>query len=215
MTGMNDENAKSGSRTLLLSVLMSAPGPLVIGLGLIIGRSSTQLADFFRRSAELLAIIMSFVVYRKTHRDGNMDEALRAQMERRSNYFVGCMMCVSGSFMVLLALFGGSADKGNVVAGLVIAAMGAVANTIFWFRYRMLSKREGSSILAVQSRLYRAKSLVDICVTSVLTIIMLMPGTEIAIWLDLAGSLVVALYLVWCGIKTIFENKRVSENRTS
>lgn len=207
MSGDIEKGSKSGSRTLLISVLMSAPGPLVIGLGLIIGHSSTQLADFFRRSAELLAIIMSYIVYRKTHRDGFEDEELKAQMERRSNYFVGWMMCVSGSFMVILALFGGSADKGNVIAGLVIAVMGAVANTIFWFRYRYLSKREGSSILAVQSRLYRAKSLVDICVTTVLSIIMLMPGTEIALWLDLAGSLVVALYLVWCGIKTIMENR--------
>ena len=213
MSGDNDKNAKSGGRTLLVSVLMSAPGPLVIGLGLIIGRSSTQLADFFRRTAELLAIIVSFVVYRKTHRDGFEDEELKAKLERRSNYFVGWMMCVSGSFMVLLALFGGSADKGNVIAGLVIAAMGAVANTIFWFRYRYLSKRENSSILAVQSRLYRAKSLVDICVTTVLTIVMLMPGTEIAQWLDLAGSLVVALYLVWCGIKTIAENKNPRKSR--
>ena len=39
---------KSGSRTLLMSVLMSAPGPLIIGLGLLVGRSSTQIADFIR-----------------------------------------------------------------------------------------------------------------------------------------------------------------------
>ena len=61
---------KSGTRTLLMSVLMSAPGPLVVGLGLMAGRSSTQIADFVRRSAELLAIIMSFVVYQLTTRDG-------------------------------------------------------------------------------------------------------------------------------------------------
>ena len=53
----------SGSRTFLWSVIMSSPGPLVVGLGLIAGRSSTQIADFVRRSAELLAIIMSFIVY--------------------------------------------------------------------------------------------------------------------------------------------------------
>ena len=42
-------NKKSGERTLLLSVLMSSPGPLVVGLGLLSGRSSTQIADFVRR----------------------------------------------------------------------------------------------------------------------------------------------------------------------
>ena len=65
---------KSGSRTLLWSVLMSSPGPLVVGLGLLAGRSSTQIADFVRRSAELLAIIMSFIVYKLTTKDGACDE---------------------------------------------------------------------------------------------------------------------------------------------
>ncbi len=200
--------SKSGSRTLLMSVIMSAPGPLVVGLGLIAGRSSTQIADFFRRSAELLAIIVAFVVYRRTNRDGGMDAALKAHMELRSNLFVGGMMCVSGIFMVIFAVFGGNADKGNVIAGLAIAAMGAVANTIFWVRYTFLSRNGDSAILKVQSRLYRAKSLVDICVTGVLIVVMLMPGTEAARRLDMAGSIVVALYLVWCGAKTVYENAR-------
>ena len=92
----------SGSRTLLLSVLMSAPGPLILGLGLLAGRSSTQIADFVRRSAELLAIIMSFAVYRITTKEGACDETKRMKLERRSNAFVGAMMCLGGSLMVLL-----------------------------------------------------------------------------------------------------------------
>ena len=61
---------KSGAKTLLWSIIMSCPGPLVVGLGLLAGRSSTQIADFVRRSAELLAIIMSFVVYRVVTKQG-------------------------------------------------------------------------------------------------------------------------------------------------
>ena len=53
---------KSEKKTLLMSVLMSAPGPLIIGFGLLLGKSSTQIADFVRRSAELLGIIMAYVV---------------------------------------------------------------------------------------------------------------------------------------------------------
>ena len=45
---MSNPNTKSGTKTLLLSVLMSAPGPLVVGLGLLAVRSSTQIADFVR-----------------------------------------------------------------------------------------------------------------------------------------------------------------------
>lgn len=201
-------NRKSGSRTLLWSVLMSAPGPLVVGLGLLMGRSSTQIADFVRRTSELLAIVMSFVVYRLTTRDGAVDEARRVCLERRSNAFVGAMMCLGGAFMIVLAFLGGSGEKGNVIPGLCIAVLGVIANTIFWRRYTRLNRAEPNAILAVQARLYGAKSLVDACVTAALLAVAVAPGSAVAAWLDFAGSIVVALYLIWCGLRTIWEAAR-------
>ena len=205
---MSRENTKSGSRTLLLSVLMSAPGPLVVGLGLLAGRSSTQIADFVRRSAELLAIIMSFLVYRITAKEGNCDEGKRAILEKRSNTFVGAMMCLGGAFMVLLAFLSEGSDKGNVIPGLAIALMGVVANTAFWFKYTRLNAKEPNAILQVQSRLYRAKSLVDGCVTVALLSVLLSPESDLAYWMDFGGSLIVALYLIYCGIRTIIEAQK-------
>ncbi|MBQ3011003.1 MAG: transporter, partial [Oscillospiraceae bacterium] len=130
---------KSGKSTLLMSVLMSAPGPLIVGLGLIAGRSATQLADFIRRSAELLAIIASFVVYHLT--DGErISEARKHRLEQGVNCFVGATMCLSGSAMILIALLAGESETGNVIPGLTIAILGVIANTIFFFRYRKLSR---------------------------------------------------------------------------
>ena len=194
---------KSGSRTLLMSVLLSAPGPLIIGLGLLVGRSSTQIADFIRRSAELLAIIMAYVVYQITTKDGVCDEVRKAKLERLSNIFVGAMMCVGGTFMVALALLSDNADKGNVIPGLVIALLGVIANSIFWVKYTKLNNAEPNAILAVQARLYRAKTLVDGCVTTALLSVVIAPASQLSIWLDFIGSIIVAVYLIWCGIKTI------------
>lgn len=198
-------NKKSGERTLFWSVLMSSPGPLVIGLGLLIGRSSTQIADFVRRSAELLAIIMSYVVYKLTTKDDVCDEEKKQRLEQVSNLFVGTMMCVGGIFMILLALINDTADKGNVIPGLVIALLGVIANFIFWRRYTHLNKIEPNAILMVQSRLYRAKTLVDGCVTIALLSVVIAPATQISFWLDFIGSIIVAVYLLWCGIRTIYE----------
>ena len=201
-------NQKSGSRTLLLSVLMSAPGPLVVGLGLMAGRSSTQIADFVRRSAELLAIIMSYIVYQITTKEGGRGEQDRARLERRSNAFVGAMMCLGGSVMVLLAFLSDSGDKGNVIPGLSIAVMGVIANTAFWVKYTRLNRLEPNAILMVQSRLYRAKSLVDLCVTVALLSVVLAPASEVSRWLDFVGSLIVAVYLIRCGVQTVRESLR-------
>ena len=196
---------KSGSRTLLMSVIMSAPGPLIIGLGLLVGRSSTQIADFIRRSAELLAIIMAFVIYQITTKDGVCDEIRKARLERMSNLFVGAMMCIGGTFMIVLALLSDNADKGNVIPGLVIALLGVVANSIFWVKYTKLNRAEPNAILAVQARLYRAKTLVDACVTTALLSVVIAPASQLSIWLDFIGSIIVAVYLIWCGMKTIYE----------
>ena len=198
---------KSGSRTLLMSVIMSAPGPLIIGLGLLVGRSSTQIADFIRRSAELLAIIMAFVIYQITTKDGVCDEIRKARLERMSNLFVGAMMCIGGTFMIVLALLSDNADKGNVIPGLVIALLGVIANSIFWVKYTKLNRAEPNAILAVQARLYRAKTLVDACVTTALLSVVIAPASQVSIWLDFIGSIIVAVYLIWCGMKTIYEAK--------
>ena len=187
---------------------MSAPGPLVVGLGLIAGRSSTQIADFVRRSAELLAIIMSFVVYTMTQKDGVCDEVRKRKMERRSNIFVGSMMCLAGAIMAVLAFAINNEDKGNVIPGLVIAVLGVIANSIFWVKYTRLNKAEPNAILAVQARLYRAKSLVDMSVTVALAAVLINPTSAVSYWLDLIGSLIVAVYLIWCGARTIYEERK-------
>ena len=198
-------NKKSGARTLLWSVLMSSPGPLVVGLGLLSGRSSTQIADFVRRSAELLAIIMSFIVYKLTTKDEVCNEEKKQKLERVSNVFVGAMMCVGGIFMIILAFMTDNSDKGNVIPGLAIAVMGVIANSIFWRKYTHLNKIEPNVIIMVQARLYRAKTLVDGCVTIALLSVVIAPATQISFYLDFIGSLIVAVYLIWCGIRTIYE----------
>lgn len=198
-------NQKSGSRTLLMSVLMSAPGPLVVGLGLLSGRSATQIADFFRRSSELLAIIMAYAVYRITGRMDVEDPQRKARLERFSNLFVGAMMCLGGTIMLALTFFSETEDKGNVIPGLVIALLGVIANTLFWRKYTRLNRQQPNAILAVQARLYRVKSLVDGCVTIALLSVVIAPTSPVSLWLDFIGSIIVAIYLIHCGIQTIRE----------
>ena len=196
---------KSGAKTLLWSIIMSSPGPLVVGLGLLAGRSSTQIADFVRRSAELLAIIMSFVVYTAVTKQGVTDEIKKRKMERCSNVFVGSMMCLAGGVMAVLALTMNNDDKGNVIPGLAIAVLGVIANSIFWIKYTHINQAEPNAIMAVQARLYRAKTLVDSSVTIALLSVLIAPQSSVSYWLDLIGSIIVAVYLLWCGIQTIYE----------
>ena len=189
---------------MFASVLLSSPGPIVVGLGLLLGKSSTQLADFIRRTAELAAIIVSWVVFRITHKDESTDTNRKAKLERIANLCVGAAMCLSGAVMLLVAILSFGGEKGNVIPGLVIAILGVITNTWFWLRYSRLNKAEPNAILAVQSKLYRAKSLVDTCVVIALTTIVLVPDGAVAVYMDVAGSVVVSGYLIVSGVTTLF-----------
>lgn len=198
---------KSGERTLLASVVLSAPGPVVLGVGLLVGRSSTQLADFVRRTAELAAIVVSWAMYRKTNQDSEKDPMDKAKRKRIANASVGIAMCLGGAAMVLIALLSNVADKGNVIPGLIIAVLGLLTNSWFWLRYRKLHRLEANAILAVQSKLYRAKSLVDGCVAAALTAVAISPTSPAAHYMDIGGSVVVAVYLIVNGMATLLDRK--------
>lgn len=199
---------ESGERTLLASLVLSSPGPLVVGLGLLVGHSSTQFADFVRRTAELAAILVSWAVFRAVHRGGEADAARKDRLERAANTCVGAAMCLSGAAMAFLAFFAQGAERGNVLPGLAIAVLGVTTNTWFWLRYRRLDRLRPDAILSVQSRLYRAKSLVDACVTAALAAVAIAPAAPAAQYVDLGGSIAVAAYLLANGCITLRKGNR-------
>ncbi|NLW16253.1 MAG: cation transporter, partial [Firmicutes bacterium] len=157
---------------------------------------ATQLADFVRRTAELVALFVSWMVFRLVHRQVQPDDAYKERWERVANGCVGAAMVLSGIGMLCIALLTSNRQRGNVIPGLVIAVLGMITNTWFWLRYSKLNRSDPNPILAGQSKLYRAKSLVDACVTIALTVVAVAPATPAAWYVDLLGSTIVAIYLV-------------------
>ena len=199
---------KSGAKTLLMSIIMSSPGPLVVGLGLIIGRSSTQIADFVRRTAEFLAIVMSYVVYTATLKYRDKDDEKVRRLEKHSNLAFGIMIGLAGLIMTVITFVLHTEDKGNIIPALTIALLSASANSLFWIKYTRLHRAGAGAIMVVQARLYRAKTLIDTGISAVLLTILVAPQSDFSHWLDFSGSLLVAIYLTWCGIKTVYEEIR-------
>ncbi|HKM17267.1 MAG: cation transporter [Firmicutes bacterium] len=194
---------QKGERTLLASVILSSPGPLVLGIALFFGRSSTQIADFIRRTSELAAIIVSLIIFRIIHKGSQQDNALKRKLESIANRSVGTAMLLSGFAMLIVAALSFNAEKGNVVPSLIIAFLGVITNSWFWFRYRKLDREQPDTILSVQSKLYLAKSVVDISVAIALAFVALTPTSPFVGYVDLTGAVVVAAYLMITGINTI------------
>jgi hypothetical protein len=56
VTSRSDDGLAGRERTLLVALLLSLWGPLATGLAVLLSQSTTQVADFVRRSVELVAL---------------------------------------------------------------------------------------------------------------------------------------------------------------
>ncbi|MFW6115951.1 MAG: cation transporter [Chloroflexota bacterium] len=204
MTAIARDQAATRERTLLVALLLSAWGPLATGIAVMTGRSTTQLADFVRRTVELLALFVSWWVFRRVAREGALDER-KAGLERSAALSVAAAMGVSGLVMLSVALMrlGAFQPGGNVYPGLAIAVMGLVVNIWFWRRYAVLNRENYNSIIAAQRQLYRAKASVDLCVIVALLSVALAPAAPLTRYVDVIGSVAVAGYMLWSAMHAV------------
>jgi len=212
MASQVKHNKSKGEKTLLTALLLSAPGPLVTGISVVMSYSTTQIADFLRRSTELVAIFASWWIYRKLQRNPMLDTAEQTRLGQLANLCVGGAMTSTGIVMLIIAVLRLSSyePSGNVTMGLVIAVLGLLTNSWFWFRYRALNRGESSIVLVAQQKLYQAKTYVDVCVVIALGAVALAPAHPITRYIDLLGSIVVAIYLLWNGVVSIRKKANVT-----
>jgi len=203
MTILSKEQAASRKKVLLTALLLSTPGVVVTGIAALSSHSTTQFADFIRRSMELVAMFISWWVFTQLQRNQKLGEEDRTHLEHAAGLGVAIAMAGSGIVMLVITLSRQSAFElgGNVMMGLIIAVLGALMNGWFWWRYTVLSREQYSAVIAVQQKLYRAKALVDLCVVTALTAIVIAPFHPATPYVDLSGSIFVAGYLLWNGLR--------------
>ena len=203
MTSLTHDQVASRERTLLAALLLSLWAPLATGIAVLLSNSTTQLADFVRRTVELAALATSYGVFRYLEHHRMPNSAERARLESIAGYCVAVAMGISGVVMILVAVsrLDSFAPGGNVYPGLAIAVMGLGVNAWFWRRYARLDSEQHNAIIASQIQLYRAKTLVDLCVIAALAAVAIDPDHSITRYVDIIGSLAVALYLVWSGLR--------------
>lgn len=216
MMGLSKEQAASREKTLLMALLLSAPGPLVTGFAAIASHSTTQLADFIRRSVELVALFLSWWVFCRLQRNPEPGEVDQARLERMVGLSVAGAMACSGIVMLVVAMSRLPVFEpgGKVIPGLIIALLGLLTNSWFWWRYTVLTREQYSAVIAVQQHLYRAKACVDLCVVTALTAVVIAPTHPATRYVDILGSVIVAAYLLWNGLRSV-QNHLVPVRRCS
>ena len=204
MNPLTSDQYTKRERTLRVAFLLSLWGPLATGIAVLLSQSSTQLADFVRRSVELAALTTSWLVFRHLMHHPHMPASRRDTMEQVAGRTVAFTMGLSGLFMLGYTLFWriDHIPGGNVYPGLTIAFLGFGVNVWFWRRYENLVRESYSLLLDSQRRLYLSKSIVDLSVMVALASVALFPGHPRTTRLDWLGSVVVSLYLLWSSATT-------------
>jgi divalent metal cation (Fe/Co/Zn/Cd) transporter len=128
----------------------------------------------------------------------------KARVEKIAGLSVAAAMGISGIVMMGLSIsrISDFQPGGNVYLGLVIACLGLITNTWFWRRYTRMTQEQYNTVLDTQSQLYRAKSLVDLCVIFALLSVALAPAHPATRYIDISGSLAVAGYLMWSSLRS-------------
>ena len=205
--------SKEGERTLFVALLLSAPGPAIISYASFASGSAAQLADFLRRTSELVATFISWLMYHKLRTSNQQSEKFQRQQERITNYTVAIAMSISGIALIVVGIYRlfSTSQSEKTILGLVIAFLGLVVNTWFWQKYRSMNLRQPDPVIAAQQRLYRGKASVDICIVIALAAVTLAPTWSGTRLIDAFGSIVVAFYLLYNGIELFRKINQITE----
>ena len=207
---LNTDHAVRSERILLTTLLYSAPGPFIVLLAAISSRSAMQMADCIRRSAEVVASFVAWLVFHKLKSKNVQTEEYRLHLERLANLAVALAIIFSGLALCLVGitrLFANVENK-KPIAGLIIAGLGLIINIFFWYRYRKLSLEQNNAVLTAQEKLYRAKTSVDLCVTIALTAVVVASTHPATRYIDAFGSIGVAVYLLVNGISGLYKTNK-------
>lgn len=206
MSNLTSAQAARRERTLRTALLLSLWAPLATGLAVLHSHSTTQLADFIRRTVELAALLVSWLVFRYlSHR--NPIPEVRTRLERAAGLSVAAALACSGLVMLGLALYRVTTSfrpGGNVIPGLAIAGLGVLTNGWFWWRYAGYGREQPDAIIEAQRQMYQAKTSVDLCVVAALAALALFPAHPFTRHFDLLGTTILAGYLLWSGARTAF-----------
>lgn len=194
-----NELTRQKERTLRAAWMISLMAPLATAAAFLLGRSTTQMADFLRRTIELLALFSAWLTVRKVS-TGPTDRYNYGygKLEHLSSLGVALVMAFSSAVIAYSAVARllRPVPLGWVLPGILIPVGGVVVNGWFWRRGHRLALLESTPVIESQWRLYRAKTILDICVIITLGLTVLLQAYPWSSYIDPIGSMFIAAFLV-------------------
>lgn len=190
-------------KTMIIAILLSMFGPIVAGIALTMNTATTQLADFIRRTVELIVLIISWQFYRYLSSHVVKPDRKR-RLERVVRLVVALAILISGIVLLLILISKISnpiEPTGNISLGLAIAILGALVNGFLWRRYIAFHDADPNAIIDAQSGLYKVKTVMDVFVISALLALPIFSYSMTSYVFDLIGTILIVTYLFYQSIR--------------
>ncbi len=191
---------KDKERTLRAAWIISSGAPLVTGFAFYLSGSVSVLADFFRRTLELMVLFSNWLIYKKILKSEEAEKKI--DTKKLEGYAArGVMVVMAISFFVIffnaVTQLKDPEPLGEIWAAMTIGILGIVVNGGFWWKNRSLAKKEESSIFFAQWKLYRAKSLMDITLIIILSSSRIFEDYPLSLYFDPVGSIIMSFFLLY------------------
>lgn len=190
--------AREKERTLRIAWMLSAWAPLAGGVALYLGPSTILLADLLRRSSELLAMFLSWLIFLRIARTPGATPEAFPRQQHMASLVVALVMLFSPLVIAYSAIerVSEATEVGWILPGLLLAGAGGGVNCWLWRRNRNLALREPGPLIESQWRFYRTKTLIDACVIATLIGGAATRDLGLSPWVDAAGSTIIAVFMV-------------------
>ncbi len=169
---------------------------------MILSNSITLQSNVLRNGSETLAIFFSWLTIRKAAK-GTTDTYNYGygKLENLASLVIAAVMITSLAiiFFNAIARFQDPVAIGGlgrgIGIGVLFAGVAGSANAWCWLRARRLSQKEVSPIMESQWRLFRARTMANLCVVSSLVLSVALKEYFWAVYIDPIGSIVLSGFL--------------------
>jgi cation diffusion facilitator family transporter len=197
----SDTRASDEKERSVLIGILTCSAALPVGIvGVVLGNSVALLADLLRATAELVAMVLSWLTLRAVRRTRHdvFNYGL-GKLESAASVMVGAALMVA--FVVVLggslARFLAPAPIGNAWLGLAVTVAGMGGSVWLWRRNYAIARRSPSPVMDAQWRLYRSKAVANLIVSVSVGVALGFKGQAWAAYVDPAGSLAIAGFLLY------------------
>ncbi len=200
--GSKTDPYQQRERSLLIAFVFGAAALVPSIVAMILSNSVTLESNLLRSGSETLVIFFSWLTVRKaTQGTTHTYNYGYGKLENLASLVEAAVMITS----LVIILFSAIARFQDPVAigglgagigiGVLFAGLAGSANAWCWLRIRRLSQKEVSPIMEAQWRLFRARTIANLCVVSSLVLSVVLRKYSWAVYIDPSGSIVLSGFL--------------------